>query len=296
MSKKQAELLLAAVIIARSTSYIINKVAIGSFEVFNLMALRFGLGFLLLFAMFHKRFKLLQRRTILRGALLGTIFFTVSALETYGLKTVSPSVDAFLVNSAVLFVPLIRSAIIHRFPDKNAVISGLVALCGIALLTVLSGSFTLGSGAILCCIAAVLYSTAIILTDFFSHDDDSLMLGIIQVGFMGLYAIMFSLLFCETRLPATGFEWGMIFVLAVVCTGFGFTLQPVAQSKTSAERAGLFCALNPLSAMVLDIVCLDGSLTSKDIAGCVLILFSLFLPHILKQKNNTAPMHTVSCK
>ncbi len=46
-------------------------------------------------------------------------------------------------------------------------------------------------------------------------------------------------------LPTAPAEWGSLAALIVVCTGFGFTLQPVAQSRLSADVAGLLCALSP---------------------------------------------------
>ena len=62
---------------------------------------------------------------------------------------------------------------------------------------------------------------------------------------MGVYNMLAAFLFETPRLPATSTEWGIILTLAIVCSGFGFTLQPLAQSRTTSERAGLFCALGP---------------------------------------------------
>lgn len=284
MSTRNAELLLAAVIVARSTSYVINKIAVGCFSVFNLMALRFVIGAVILVCIFRKRFAGLRLRTVLRGWVLGTFFFAVSALETTGLKTVSPSVDAFLVNSSVILVPLMRAVIVKRAPEKSSLLAGCIAMVGVAFLTVLSGSFTLGSGAMFCFAAAILYSGAIILTDRFSHEDDGLMLGVLQVCFIAVYALIFSFVTGAPRLPAGTNEWLMILTLAVVCTVFGFTLQPVAQSRTSAERAGLFCAINPLSAAVLDCVFLSGAPSGTDLIGFALILFSIFMPFLFRKK------------
>ena len=48
MSEKRAELLLACVIIARSTSFVFNKLGLGTMTAFNLLAVRFLLAFALL--------------------------------------------------------------------------------------------------------------------------------------------------------------------------------------------------------------------------------------------------------
>lgn len=78
----------------------------------------------------------------------------------------------------------------------------------------------------------------------------------------------------------------MVLALAIVCTGFAFTLQPVAQSHTSAERAGLFCALSPACATLFGAVLLHEKITLLGAAGILLILSSLLLPHLMKGKKS----------
>ena len=70
----------------------------------------------------------------------------------------------------------------------------------------------------------------------------------------------------------------MILMLALVCTGFGYTLQPVAQSHTSVERAGLLCALSPVFASLIGAIFLHERMTPTGLVGAGLILLSLFLP------------------
>ena len=79
-------------------------------------------------------------------------------------------------------------------------------------------------------------------------------------------------------------EWIGIAMLAVVCTGFGFTLQPVAQSGTSAERAGMFCALNPLVASALGVAFLGEALSVQCVAGGLLILAGILLAELSEGK------------
>ncbi|MBQ4410635.1 MAG: DMT family transporter, partial [Firmicutes bacterium] len=86
-----------------------------------------------------------------------------------------------------------------------------------------------------------------------------------------------SFLFESPHLPQNAASWASILTLAIVCSGFGFTLQPVAQSGTSAETAGLLCALNPLVASVLGVVFLHEVLSAKAILGGLLVLAGIIL-------------------
>ena len=159
---------------------------------------------------------------------------------------------------------------------------GMGILVGVALLTSAGGTFRIGVGECIALCTALVYACAIITTDRLSHRDDALVLGILQVGFLGFYALIGALLFESPRLPQTGSEWGIVLMLAIVCTGFGYTLQPVAQSHTSAQRVSLFCALSPMFAAIFGALLLKEKITVWSGLGMLLILGSILLPHFLK--------------
>lgn len=79
-------------------------------------------------------------------------------------------------------------------------------------------------------------------------------------------------------------EWGVILVLAIVCTGFGFTLQPVAQRHTTPERAGMFCALNPMCATIMGVTLLGETLSLYKIAGILCIVTGLTVPILIESR------------
>lgn len=279
MSRRQAELL-AAVILTRSTGYLFSKAGLESLGVFNLLAVRFLLAFLLLAIIFWRKLRAISPSDILRGAIVGMVFFAVMTFELTALKTTDTSTTSFLENTAIIFVPLIEALLMRRAPERVALISGAAALTGVALLTFRGGSFGFTTGELYCLCAAVLYAIAIIITDRFSRKGDGLMIGIMQVGFIGLFALAASFIFEAPRLPSGGAEWGAVLALAIVCTCFGFTFQPVAQAHTSSERAGLFCALNPVFASALGVIFLSEPVTLSGVCGAGLILISLLIPHL----------------
>ena len=277
------EVLLAAVIIARSSSYLFSKLCLTDMGPYTLLALRFLLAFLLLVLFFGKKLRGISAATAVRGVMLGVLFFATMAAELFGLKSTDSATVSFLENTAIVFVPLFEAVLRRKMPTFRVLLCAVLALGGIALLTLKEGSFSLSLGECYCLLAAVLYAAAIIATDRFSHHHEPTALGIIQVGVIGFLGLIFGL-FTETpRLPQTGMEWISLVYLAVICTGFGFTLQPVAQSRTSSEKAGIFCALNPLTATVLGVVFLHEVLDLTDIFGAVLILCGIVIYSVKKQ-------------
>jgi len=298
-SQTQAEILLMLVILARSTSFVMTKISIRDMGSFSLLGLRFLIAFLFLLPFGWKRLRCASGRTLLRGMLLGASFFTVMAAEVSGLKTTDASTVAFLENTAIVFVPLFEAVLRRKFPKVPVIVSTVISLLGVALLTLKNGSFSLSSGEFLCLVAAIFYACSIILTDRISRKDDPLTLGILQVGFMGVYSIIAAYLFETPNIPTTFYEWGIIFILAIVCSGFGFTLQPLTQSRTTSERTGLFCALSPASAAVLGSIFLKESLGPMGILGVLLILLGMVSVNIMnfikKEKGSNEVRKNDSC-
>ena len=70
-------------------------------------------------------------------------------------------------------------------------------------------------------------------------------------------------------------------MLTVLCTCFGFAMQPVAQKPLRSETAGIICALNPLTTVVLEWTILGESPDAGGIIGAVLILIGILLPNIV---------------
>lgn len=280
MNRKQAELLLAAVILTRSTAYLFSKAGLEHLAAFNLLAVRFLTAFILLGVIFIKRLRHIKAAEVRAGAVIGALFTAVMGLEMAALKTTDTSTVSFLENTAIVIVPLLEAALARRLPKASSLAGAALALLGVALITLSSGAFSFTAGELCCLGAATLYACAIIVTDRLSHRGDALMIGIMQVGFIGLFSLLLSIIFEQPRLPSGGVEWGAILMLALVCTGFGFTLQPVAQAHTTSQRAGLMCALNPAFASVLGVIVLSEPITVQGVCGSLLILASLYVPHI----------------
>ncbi|MFM9412967.1 DMT family transporter [Peptococcus simiae] len=280
MSQKQAEILLALVIISRASAMLFSKVALEDLSAMNLLAWRFLLAFGLLFLISHRYLREASARTWRYGAILGLIFFLTMACEMWALERTAATNVALLENTAIIWTPMAASLLARRLPRPTHILCALVAFAGVACLLLGSHRFQLAPGDLYALWAAFLYTAAIIATDHFAKQDPAgvLAMGIIQVGSLGLLALLAT--------PVTGgFEtrgqtgtWLALAFLIVVCTGFGFTLQPLAQRYTSADRAGLFCGLNPLFTAILAAIFLGERLTFQGYLGLILILSAILLP------------------
>ena len=288
MARKYAEVLLIVVIALRSTALLFSKIALAAMGPLTLLGLRFLLAFAVLFIIFFKRIVRTGRSTLLRGLLLGSLFYATMAFELIGLDHTSSSTTAFLENTAIMFVPLFDAVLRRCRPRPSSFISGLTALAGVAFLTLHNGRLSLGAGEGCCMLAALFYAATIVATDRLAKKDDAMVLGVLQVGVIGLFGAVSAFVFEQPTLaaavtwgPAT---WAAVAFLAVVCTVFGFTLQPVAQKYTTSEKAGLYCAINPLIAAVLGYTFLQEAFTRNSILGAALIIGSIVVSALLDQR------------
>lgn len=272
-------------------------------EPLNLLGLRFLIAFILLFHLFLNRMiKTIKKDpAIIRSSfLLGSIYFLCMASELYGLKHTTSSTCSFLENTAIVMVLVIETVLLWQRPKPIIMLSTIVTVAGIALLVFRNGVDDGNNkviGKILCLIAALMYAAAIIITDRLSKKFDPMTLGILYVGFMGIMGITASFYFESPHLPQTGVSWTYLIALAVLCTSFGFTMQPVAQKPITSETTGIICALNPMTTAVLSWLLLGDSLGVNGILGALLIIGGILLPNLTSSSSQNTSIicnHTKS--
>lgn len=276
MTMRQAEILLAAVVAARATSFLFSKVLLADMGPFSLLGLRFLLAFAVLALLFNRSLRRASRRALAAGCVLGVIFFTTMSLELHALVSVPSSTVSLLENLAIVLVPLATALWARRRPEWPLALAAATAMAGVALLTVgREGMRSFGAGEALALAAALSYTASIVATAHFAREGHGLAIGIVEIGVMGALGMGAALVFEQPALPVAAGQWGALAVLVVVCTGFGFTLQPVAQRYLSADQAGLFCAITPLVAGALGIAVLGEPCGVATLVGMGLIVAAM---------------------
>lgn len=275
LNRKASEVLLGSVIIARATSFLFLKLLLENMGQFTLLGIRSMIAFAVLVVIGFKTLKKTDKNDLFYGFLVGASFFVVMFLELTGLKYTTSVSIAFEENTAIIIVPIILAIMTRKFPDKKTILMFFMCGIGIVLLNFKPEGFEFNFGDLLGMMTALTYAGTIILTSKVADKADPIRVGIYQVGTMGILSLIAAFIFETPALPATGIEWTCMLYLAIICSVFGFTLQPYAQSGTTAERASVLCALNPITVAVLGAVFLGETLTLKGIIGAVLIIASI---------------------
>ena len=276
MKTKNAMLLMALVMMCRGTSFIFSKTLMNSYEPLNILAVRFITSFLILAVIFYKKIVKTNKQTFLYGCLLGFVYTACMVAEMYGLRYNDTGTSAFIENSAVVIVPVYEMLLTRKLPSKTVIIAALTAFVGVGFLTVAGGA-NVSLGIWLAVLAALIYGVCILLTKYVAMDCDPISIGIWQLGSMGAYSLILSIVLESPRLPNTKNEWIMLMMLVLVCSCFGFTFQPLAQKYISVEIAGIFSAINPLSTCVVGILFANESMGMFKVLGGLLIICAVLM-------------------
>lgn len=277
LTSQGAVMLLTCLITARSTGTLFSKFCFMELEPLTLLAYRSLLAAVLLVPFLYPHLKRMTRREVTAGAVIGGLFYLTMVAELIGLQTTNLSMAAILENTSIVMVPLIAAALARRLPDKGTLLCCLLAFGGVAAMSWTDTGFYMAWGEWLMFLSAVFFSFNIIATASMTGGCDALSVGFMQVLTMGLLALVSAMVFETPIVPKASVTYESLFYLAIVCTSFGFTLQPLAQSRCSAETAGLLCVISPPIGMLLGVTILGEKLTYMHITGLFLVLFAIIL-------------------
>ncbi|MGQ8874470.1 DMT family transporter [Paenibacillus sp. TSA_86.1] len=275
--RADVQMLLATVI--WGSSYLFMKSGLASIQELNLIALRFGIAFIVAGILFHRRLRSVDHGTLLAGGVLGTALFAAFVFITYGVQRTTASQAGFLISLAVIFVPMLMMVIRRRLPDKRLSVGIVVAVAGLGLLT-LQHEMSLHLGDLLCILAALVYAVYIILAGHYTPKHDPLTLGTIQLGVAALWGIVATFLYETPQLPDTPESWASILGLGILCSGLGYILQTLAQRHASPTRTSLIFSLEPLFAAAFAFIFQGEFLTLQGYCGAALMLAGVLITEI----------------
>jgi len=274
--QRKADLALIMVVMFWGTSNLLTKVGLGDLSEFNLIALRFVTAFGLTAVIFRKRLAAVDLRTVKRAAMLSVVLFLVYIFATFGVRYTTVSNAGFLTCLAGIIVPMINYVVFRIKLDKMTVVSIVMALAGVWML-IAGTSITFNLGDILCILCSVAFAAHILVTERFTKEVDSVALGVIQLGFVGVYAVVFSFMLETPTLPVSVSNWMVVLGLSVFSTAIAFVTQTVAQKYTTATHTGLIFTFEPLFSVLIAYIFLGEILSIRGYAGAALMLASLML-------------------
>jgi drug/metabolite transporter (DMT)-like permease len=276
MTTKQANLILASVSMGWGTSYLFMKLCVDTVSPLMIITLRFGIAFIVMMLIFYKKVMHVNGVTLKYSAIVGALLGGIFMALLFGLKETTASAAGFLTSTTVILVPLLQTLITRKWPTKKIISGVVIVTFGLGLLTI-GKDFSISIGSLLCLLAALLYAVHIILTNQFVKEVDTLQLGIYQLGFVSVYGAIGTFVFETPNLPVDAISWIAILGLAVICSAYGFVMQPIAQKYTSPESTGFLFSLEPIFAALFAFLFLREHMGLQGYVGALLILTGVFI-------------------
>lgn len=285
MKKTSAEISLIIIVALWGLSFSLTKPLLSKLGVFNFLTYRFLIGGLVLtgLLMVTKRLKL-NKALIKSGMASGILLFLAFYGHIEGLKYTSVAKNAFIVGSSVIFIPVLLLILYKKKSDKLTLIQTLVAIGGLALITLVNVS-AINRGDIITLIGTLMYALYTILVEKSVRKHNTESFTAVQLTTVGILSLIATLMFETPQFDFTFSEWSSLLFMAFVLTAFFYFMLNHIQSILSASNVTLIFTLEPFFATLFGWIFLKEIVGMNVIIGGLLIVVSVMLPYILKWIN-----------
>ncbi|ARD48541.1 EamA family transporter [Sporosarcina sp. P37] len=287
MKKYIGEIGLTVTAVIWGSGFVMSALALDYYTPYQILAVRFTIGALLLGLVFRKRLHDMDRAVLWKGALLGALLYAAFALQTVGLQFTTPSKNAFLTGVNVVIVPFIAFVLYKRRLDTLELFGAVLALIGVAVLS-LQWSSSINVGDLLTLGCAVLFAFHIFYTARFVRSEDPILLTLLQMAFAAVIGCLTVLGLGETSFSMDPAALSSVVYLAVFSTTLAFLMQTVGQKHLSETKAAIILSTESVWGMIFSVALAYEILTFRMFLGALIIFIAILLsevrPQLLKKR------------
>jgi drug/metabolite transporter (DMT)-like permease len=275
----RADLALVFNTIIWGSTFVLVKRALDDASALLFVAIRFSVATLVMCYVFRRRWTL-RSGPPPGGILAGVCLFGGYAFQTLGLKLTTPSKAAFLTGLSVVMVPLLSSLVYRVYPHTSEAIGVVIATVGMGLMTLhgSAGGVALGDTLVILC--ALAFAAHIVVLGHYSKMATFEPLAVWQLGTTAVLALAGFWWIEKPFFHPSPMLWLALLVSSLLSTALAFTVQTWAQQVTTATRAALIFALEPVVAWLFAFVIMGERLPPKAVLGAVLILAGIVVAEL----------------
>lgn len=267
---------LVAVTAIWGSTFVMVKDAIATIDVMDFLAWRFGIATVAMVLLRPRAVRRLDRAGRRAGLLLGLTLGAGYVLQTLGLRTASAATSGFITGMFVVFTPLTAGVLLRRRVGGAAWLAVLLAVGGLALLSL--RGWSVGTGELLTLGCALAFALQIVGLGEWSRHHDAYALAIVQLAVVaagcGLVATAGGL-----DLPDRAGVWLALAVTALLATAFAFVVQTWAQAYLEPTRAAVIMTMEPVFAGLFAVASGD-ALGARELLGGTLIVAAMLAVEI----------------
>ena len=271
-------LLMAAFI--SGLSFVAQKLGMNYVGPFTFNTLRCFIGCLSILLLIFLLTK--QKCSIKGGIVAGIVLFIAFSINQYCMIYADAGKAGFITSLYILFVPVIAIFLKHKLAF-NVQISIVIALVGIYLLCAKENmQFELWD--IFLLVSAFFFALHIIVVSHYSKKSDAIKLSAIQFLTAGFLSLPLMLICEKPTLKLILFGWKPILFIGIIVTGVAYTLQIFGHKATKPVIATLILSSEAIFAVLGGMLLLGETLTLKETAGCLTMLFAIVISQISNKK------------
>jgi drug/metabolite transporter (DMT)-like permease len=273
----RADLALAFNTLIWGSTFVLVKRALDDASALLFVAIRFTLAAIVMAWLFRRRW---TWQSPPGGVLAGICLFGGYAFQTAGLKLTTSSKAAFLTGLTVVMVPLLSSIVYRVYPHVSEAIGVLIATVGMGLMTLQGTSIGVARGDALVILCALAFAAHIVVVGHYSKMASFEPLAVWQLGTTAALALAGFWWIEKPFFHPSPILWLAVLVSSLLSTALAFTVQAWAQQVTTATRAALIFALEPVVAWVFAFIIMGERLPAKAVFGAVLILTGILVAEL----------------
>ena len=278
---------LVLVSIIWGSTFFIIKDTVGSVNEHLIVFIRTFQAFLaiFIFQLFKDPKKLLNKKAISYGSVIGILLAITYTSQTIGLKFTSTGHSAFITSSAVIIVPFILFVLYKTKLVKIDIIAVTIVFAGLFLLAY-DFETKMNIGDIITIITAVSCGFHIVLAGRFVKKTDAV--SIVTYQFLGASIVSLLAFVLSNNEPVTisTKAWISLTYLGFIGTLFCYFISVWIQKYVSSLKVAIIFSLEPVFAAIFGYLILTEILTVKELTGASLVLLGVLIHSILKVRQH----------
>lgn len=281
IGKYRAELALLSIAFIWGTSFVIVQDAVQEIPVLAFLALRFGVALLALLLIFNSRLRGLgqphHHRALWGGALIGVALFGGYVFQTWGLLYTTATKSGFYTGLSVVLVPLLAGLFFRRRVSRPEWLGAGLSAAGLGLIVFGAGvaAVDFNSGDLLTLLAALCFAFQIVLIDRLVTEANYPLLLIAQIAVVALLSTVGALGAGQLTLGWPWPIWETIGAMGLLATALAFWIQNRFQARSTATRAAIILASEPVFAGLFGYLLKGDRLQGEQWLGAALILAAM---------------------
>ncbi|MBK5237804.1 MAG: DMT family transporter [Actinomycetales bacterium] len=272
--KRLAVVSLTAVAAMWGVAFVVMKPAIAEQPFYDFLATRFTIATVIMVLVRPRVFQAIDRKTLVRGAILGVILGLAYVTQTIALEMTTAAITGFLTGLYVVITPILGWLLFRRRVGAKVAIAAILAMVGLGLIAITGFSIEIAqTWGIIC---AVLYAAHIVGLGRWSAGLDAYALTVVQLAAVTVVCWIGALP-NGYQAPPTGDVWFAVLFTAVFATAIGFFVQTWAQARLEPSRVAIILTLEVVFTAVISVAAGQEVLGLKTIIGGAIMIAAMLL-------------------